>query len=522
MKINNLILRIILLGVLDIVAIQLAILLGREIGIVLGGGILIFVLITNIVFLREDLTPWRWLMPALGGLFLLSIYPIANTLVIAFTNSGDGHLLDKQQIITQRLDEKYVSPDAPTYKVYLFRSEEQQIFNYWLVASDGKDYLYIPGEPGLKAVAPEDTTYGERDSNGIPLALGNFVRIPAGGALRYANILEGFSIDAPPNQIEITKIGLAEAQEAKELQPLWAYDEATDTLKNLQTEKEYHSERGNFVRGEGDTREVLTPGFSDFVGFDNILRVVQDSNIIDPFWRIFIWTLVFAGGSVFMTFALGLGFALVLNSPGLPLRTLFRSILVLPYAIPGWLLVVVVRGLLNPVYGPVNLAIASVFGVSPQWFSDPGLAKAAVLLVNLYLGFPYMMLISLGALQSIPGDMYEAATIDGANGRQQFRFITLPMLLVALAPLLVASFSFNFNNFTLIELLNNGGPPMSATSIAGHTDILLSYTFRLAFGTGIGVQYGFAAAISIFIFIIVGSITFFNFRLTRRLEDLTR
>jgi ABC-type sugar transport system permease subunit len=175
---------------------------------------------------------------------------------------------------------------------------------------------------------------------------------------------------------------------------------------------------------------------------------------------------------------------------------------------------------MNPVYGPFNIGIKSIFGISPQWFSDPGLAKVAILFVNMYLGFPYMMLISLGALQSIPGDMYEAATIDGASVFEQFRSITFPLLLVALAPLLVASFSFNFNNFVVIELMNKGGPPISAATVAGHTDILLSYTYRLAFAGGTGTNYGFAAAIGIFIFLIVGPITFFNFRLTRRLEEV--
>jgi ABC-type sugar transport system permease subunit len=116
--------------------------------------------------------------------------------------------------------------------------------------------------------------------------------------------------------------------------------------------------------------------------------------------------------------------------------------------------------------------------------------------------------------------MYEAATIDGANARNQFRYITLPMLLVALSPLLVASFGFNFNNFTVIELFNNGGPPMSAATVAGHTDILLSYTYRLAFAGSTGVDYGFAAAVSIFIFMIVAPLTYFNFRLTRRFEEV--
>jgi maltose/maltodextrin transport system permease protein len=155
------------------------------------------------------------------------------------------------------------------------------------------------------------------------------------------------------------------------------------------------------------------------------------NNVRDPFWRVFGWTVTFAAGTVVTQFALGLFFALVLNAPDLPLRALWRSILIIPYAVPFWLSVVTWRGLLNSTYGPINLMIKSVIGISPQWFSDPGLAKAIILFVNMYLGFSYMMLISLGALQSIAPDMYEAALIDGANDWQQFRFITLPLILIA-------------------------------------------------------------------------------------------
>jgi len=225
----------------------------------------------------------------------------------------------------------------------------------------------------------------------------------------------------------------------------------------------------------------LTPGFVAYIGIDNILRVIVDQTVRDPFWQVFQWTVVFALGTVFTQFGLGLIFALVLNAPDLPFRAFWRSILILPYAVPFWLSVVAWRGLLNPSYGPVNLMLKNIIGVSPQWFSDPALAKIIILFVNMYLGFPYMMLISLGALQSISSDMYEAAIIDGAGDWSQFRFITLPLILIAVGPLLIASFAFNFNNFTLIELINNGGPPISAASVAGHTDILISYTYRLHF-----------------------------------------
>lgn len=520
MSIRSLIIRITLLGLVDAMVIQLALALGNGVSPVLGIGLIIFAVLANIAFLSDRFYPWRWVVPAMAGMFLLVVYPIGYSAVVAFTNYGDGHIITKQQVIDKRLAETYAADGAPTYKVYVYTSDAQDAFSFWLVDSNGKTYSYVQGQKGLKEIAADDTSVGERDENGIPKSLNGLKSLPPGGALRFGKQLQEIAIEAPPNTIKITKLGIAAGQEAKQLQPVWTYDATADTLTNNQTGKVYRNERGNFVTGEGETREVMQPGFPDFIGLDNIVRVVTDPTIRDPFWRVFIWTVVFAFGSVVSTLALGLLFAVLLNSKDLPARILFRSILIIPYAVPGWLVVTTWAGLMNPVYGPFNIIIKSIFGISPQWFSDPGLAKVAVLFVNMYLGFPYMMLISLGALQSIPEDMYEAATIDGATIWQQFRSITFPLLLVALAPLLVASFSYNFNNFTIIELLNKGGPPIGAATVAGHTDILLSYTFRLAFAGGTGTNYGFAAAIGIFIFMIVGPITYFNFRLTRRLEEV--
>ncbi|MCA0453335.1 MAG: maltose ABC transporter permease MalF [Chloroflexi bacterium] len=521
MSMKSLVARIVLLGLVDVIVIQLALALGSNITPVLGIAIIVFTIIANVAFLSERLYPWRWVIPALAGMFLLVVYPIGYSVVVAFTNYGDGHLLQKQQVIDLRLAETYAPEGAPTYKVYVYRSDATEDFRFWLVDSNGKTFFYAPGQEALTEVAPDDVSLGARDDNGIPTTLDGFNRLPPGGALRFSETLQNIAIDAGDNTIKITRLGIAEAQEAKELQSAWRYDPATDTLTDLQSGKVYRAERGNFITGEGETREVMQPGFPDFIGLDNVIRVVTDPTIRDPFWRVFLWTLAFAAGSVATTLGLGLLFALLLNSPDLPFRILFRSILIIPYAVPGWLVVTTWAGLMNPVYGPFNILLKSIFGISPQWFSDPGLAKVAILFVNLYLGFPYMMLISLGALQSIPSDMYEAATIDGATIWEQFRSITFPLLLIALAPLLVASFSFNFNNFTIIELMNKGGPPIGAATVAGHTDILLSYTYRLAFAGGTGTNYGFAAAIGIFIFMIVGPITYFNFRLTRRLEEVS-
>jgi ABC-type sugar transport system permease subunit len=520
MSSRSLIIRIIFLAIFDALALQLALSLGRELGVLLGVGIAVYAVIVNIVFLRSDLFPWRWILPALAGMVLLIIYPIGYSFVVAFTNYGDGHLLSKEQVIDLRSSETFAPADAPEFTVYIYRSDSANAFRFWLIDPEGRSFVHDPTVGGMVEVLPDDTTYGARDENGVPLALNGYNRVPAGGALGYSQTLQNLVIDAPPYQIRFTRLGIAEAQRASALLYRWTYDPATDTLTENETGEVYRAERGNFVTGEGATRKVLQPGFPAFIGLENITRVITDRNVRDPFVRVFFWSVGFAGGSVLLTLTLGLALALVLNSRDVPFKPVFRSILIIPYAVPGWLLVTTWHGLLNPIYGPVNIGIASIFGISPQWFSDPALAKIGVLFVNMYLGFPYMMLISLGVLQSIPSDMYEAATIDGANWWAQFRQITLPLLLVAMAPLLVASFAFNFNNFTIIELFNGGGPSMGAATVAGHTDLLLSYTYRLAFAGASGTDYGFAAALGIFIFIIVGTLTFFNFRLTNRFEEI--
>jgi arabinogalactan oligomer / maltooligosaccharide transport system permease protein len=165
--------------------------------------------------------------------------------------------------------------------------------------------------------------------------------------------------------------------------------------------------------------------------------------------------------------------------------------------------------------------VNELLGMRIPWLTDDWMARASVLLVNTWLGFPYMFLVATGALQSVPGELREAAEMDGASPLQAFRRITFPLLMIPLAPLLIASFAFNFNNFNVIYLLNRGGPPIvGAQTPAGHTDILISYTYRLAFEGGRGQDLGLAAAISVMIFFMVAAFAAVSFRRTRALEDL--
>jgi ABC-type sugar transport system permease subunit len=222
-----------------------------------------------------------------------------------------------------------------------------------------------------------------------------------------------------------------------------------------------------------------------------------------------------------MTFFMGLGIALIFNDHELPGRKIILTFLLIPYTIPSLITIMVWRGLLSPELGVVNRVLNEFLGWAPPWFTDQWWAKAAILMVNLWLGYPYFMLICSGALQAIPKDIYGAAEVDGANMWQQFWRITLPLLLVAVGPLLVASFIFNFNNFNVIFLFIGGGPPIAgAATNAGHTDILISYVYNLAFAGGRGAQYGFAAAITMIIFVLVAVMTLLQFRYTQMWEEV--
>jgi ABC-type sugar transport system permease subunit len=367
-----------------------------------------------------------------------------------------------------------------------------------------------------EALAPLAESDFDVDAAAAPDALGSFVKMSP--FLAAANpAIAGGTFGLEPDAVQIPTSG----GDALALQKLYEYDAEANTFTSNQTAEVYSPIDGVYTSPNDD--EII-PGYYTTIGLRNFQRLFTSDLFGGEFLIVFIWTFLHAALTVFVTFTIGLGLAITLNHELVPAKKIFRSLLLIPYAIPAFISVLVWRGLLDPTSGVMNEVInVFTFGLAGDlpWRSNPFWARTGIILVQMWLGFPYMLLICTGALQSIPSDMYEAADVDGAGPFRKFWNLTLPLLLVAIGPLLIASFAFNFNNFTVIQLYNDGRPTISTTSIAGYTDILITYTYEVAFSSGRGADYGFATAITIVIFVLLTIVTVFNFRLTRQLEEIS-
>jgi arabinogalactan oligomer / maltooligosaccharide transport system permease protein len=470
----------------------------------------------NWLYLTARAVPAKYLVPGTLAMAVFGVLPIIYTVFISFTNYSTGNVTSKSDAIERISADGYV--DITDYALQVVRDDNGRIA-YVLVKFDedtGEAIDWYVGRPGgLTALDPPigldpDTFEIEVPAGFTALDPDEAEELVSSGAANFRVPLEGDRF-----------IAVDTTETAWERSPLYVYDAAKDAVLDVQNDLEYaNNGQGNFVGVDPETgdRLVLQPGWRETVGFQNFNRILSDPLIRDPFGRVFLWTIIYAFSSVFLTFSLGLAIALVFNVPKMKGRRLYRAILVVPYAIPGFLSLLVWRGLMNQQWGLIN----NLLGAEIPWLEEPTLAKISILIVNTWLGFPYFFLVATGALQAIPAELKEAASVDGANRIQVFRSITLPLLLVATGPLLVASFAYNFNNFNQIFLLTGGGPALSGErSVAGATDILISYTYKIAFAAGKGNDYALAAAISIIIFFIIGAISFWSFKRSKALENMS-
>jgi arabinogalactan oligomer / maltooligosaccharide transport system permease protein len=504
--IQGMVLRLLILAVFDVGAVWLIVNMFQDGLWPLGGILTLITAFVNVVLLREEMYPLRWMLIGLSLLMLLSVYPILYTVWISFTNYGDGHLLTQQQSIEQLEQVRFLPETATEYTWTAFQNSAGG-FALWLVDGNNNVYLARPNEP-IQTVT-DVNEFAPLDDAGIPLALPDYVRLARLQTVPLIDEISRLEFGDEEYSVRVRNLDSAAATQAR-----YVYDAAMGTITDMMTGTVYTAVNGRWTAPDGST---IPPGFIINIGFANFIRFFSSPAISGPLVRVTIWNFVFAFLTVITTFFLGLFTALLFSD--LWGKKVIFSLLIIPYTIPSLVTILVWRGMLNPQVGVINSILNNIFGIAPDWFNDPNWARAGILLVNLWLGYPYFMLVCSGALQGIPTDIYSAADVDGANAWAKFWKITMPLLLVAVGPLLVASYVFNFNNFNVIFLYNNGGPPIAgaATSV-GHTDILISYVYSLAFQGARGADFGFASAISIIIFMIVIVITLFQFRFTNMWE----
>jgi ABC-type sugar transport system permease subunit len=462
-------------------------------------------LLFTLVFVRQSTVPLRWIMPGLVFLILFQLYPIFFTVYTAFTNYSTGRNIERPAAIAAIERLTYVPEGSPAWGWTPLQGDDGSAAVWIIDPADGTAYLALPGEELIPAAEVEGL---QLDESGAPVNMDGFTVQANNQRFLFVSANQGVTFGDEERGVQVTT-----STEARQTRQRYVYDPDQNAMIDQQDGTVFVNQEGIFTAEDGRT---LAPGHPVWVGLENFTSILTNPAIRGPFFTIFTWTFIWAFLSVLETFVLGMILALNMNSPNIPFQRLLRVLLIVPYAIPPFITVKVWVGLLNPVLG----VIGSVW--NPGWFTDPFWAKVGILMVNLWLGFPYMFLIITGALQSIPGDIYEAARVDGAGPLYQFRRLTLPLLMVSIGPLLIGSFAFNFNNFAIIDLYNAGGPPIPGSATpAGYTDILISYTYRIAFGGARGNDYGLAAAISIIIFIIVATITILNFRFTGQLEEVS-
>jgi maltose/maltodextrin transport system permease protein len=483
------------------------------------------------VYASRAALAWRYLFPGVVGMLLFVAFPLVYTMWIGFTNYSSTHLLSQARVKAYLLEQTV--PDEDHSLEFTLHPE-----------GDGLRLVLAPqassADPaGARAAAPEQAGLSpSRAGNSAsradmirfvspPLKLkgdqaetATMSVLPADQALAPAlstrdqlahrDALMALKLQMP-DQRTLVYTGVHEFGPSA---AVWRAN-PDGSLTRVDDQKQYWPDTGTgfYQAADGDR---LQPGFKVAVGFANYARMLADQEFRGPFVSIFLWTVLFAALSVAFTLGVGCMLAVLLNWEALRFRTLYRTLLFLPYAVPGFISILVFKGLFNQNFGEINGILDAVFGIKPAWFADPLLARTMMLVVNTWLGYPYFLVLCTGLLKAIPVDLYEASAIAGARPLTNFFKITAPLIVKPLSPLIISAFAYNFNNFVLVSLLTNGRPDFLNTKIpAGTTDILVSYTYRIAFLDS-GQNFGLAAAISTVIFILVALLSYANLRVAAR------
>ncbi|WP_320826486.1 maltose ABC transporter permease MalF [Reinekea sp.] len=456
-----------------------------------GTFVLLFTAIFAFVFLSDRAYVWRYVFPGLVGVFVFVIFPIMYTLGLTFTNKSNLHLLSFAQSKAFFLQQTYVAEGSHTYPLALYVDGDET-------------QLTLEGENGTLFASAQTLSMTHLEPITVKLvaisAVPNLPEAPRRAFVDLRNQLTNIQLELPNGTLLVK----SKLREYSESYSLWKAVEGEQELLQNQldgTLLRADLEQGFFIDAAG---EYVTPGFQVNVGFANYRRILTDKGMFGPFLQIFTWTMFFSIFTVIATFFIGMTIASFVQWEPIKIRGLYQVLLILPYAVPGFILIMIFKALFNQNLGQINYVLDVLFNITPEWNSDPNFSRLMILIANLFMGYPYMFILSLGMLQSIPKDLYEASSLEGSGPLNNFFRITLPLVTRPMLPLLIASFTFNFNNFVLIQLLTRGDPIIIGSNPqAGETDLLVNYAFRLAF-MGDTQDFALGATISTFIFLMVG------------------
>lgn len=495
------------------------------------------------VFLNKKMYAQRYTFPSVAGMTAFIIFPMVYTLWISITNYSGEHVMTVEGAMQYHLQKVYQEEGA-SYALKLLPQGNDKYVIY--LSRDAVAYKSEPQDfKVLSKIAPNDLKTMDIQMTPATAEDGALPAAPMKDLMANRQLLRSLTFALSDKGTKLTMSGVREvSSQSPKFMPapkgvtlengmkaevdnaLFDRQIGKLFLPNMETGfYQYVDDKGAF-EGEG-----MAPGFKVNVGFTNYVKFLTNENIRMPFLQIFLWTVFFAGFTVFITLAIGMLLACLVQWQFLRFRGIYRVLLILPYAVPAFISILVFKGLFNQNFGEINMFLQAILGpiwnlfgaewTNPEWFTNQWYARGMILIVNAWLGYPYMMILCMGLLKSIPDDLYEATAMEGATPWINLRYITVPLLLKPLAPLLIASFAFNFNNFVLIQLLTRGGPDIieATAAPAGYTDLLVSFTYRIAFEGGKGNDYALASAVAAVIFIMVGFMSLLQLKLIKKNEN---
>ncbi|MBP8127321.1 MAG: maltose ABC transporter permease MalF, partial [Aeromonadaceae bacterium] len=381
------------------------------------------------VFMNKKTYAHRYIFPGVAGMVVFIIFPLAYTIGIAFTNYSGSNLLSVEQARDYHLKKTYkvaggefdftlLGGDNGQFQLLLTQDDQSFISQpVSLMNNKARELASREGRvQSTQQVVELQPFTGEAASKAAPIRaivehrthLSDLdLVLPDGGTHLTLSSLRKFAAQKQQYTRLMDGAVLKSGVVIKDSNLLRDTQNGQLMLPNGDTGfYQYIDEQGQFV-GKG-----VAPGFVVSVGWKNFARIVTDPGIQSPFLQIFIWTVIFSSCSVAFTLAIGMVLACLVQWESLKGRGFYRVMLILPYAIPAFISILVFKGLFNQNFGEINMFLEAAFGIKPDWYTNPFLAKVMILIVNTWLGYPYMMILCMGLLKAIPEDLYEASAMD--------------------------------------------------------------------------------------------------------------